>query len=152
LVFIHNGPYFLTELRIFRDGMIDCWELVDFDGFREKVSSGWVVTTLPEGAEVSIQHLTSFTARDRRYAITGDDLIGEVRDTIEALNGRPTSSVICGQAFATFNEHPSDETRASLKRAYEAVPRHLRHYLGDMDRKDHPIRRAVYGDAEVLSR
>ncbi len=33
--FIRNGDtYFLTEIKIYRDGIIDCWELVDFEGLR----------------------------------------------------------------------------------------------------------------------
>jgi hypothetical protein len=149
LVFIHNGPFFLTDLGIYRDGLIDCWGLVDFDEFCEKVRSGWVVTSPPDGAEVSISHLATFTAREVRYAITGDDLIGEVRDAIEDLNDRPTSSEICRNAFDAFNENPTDEAQYELKRAYEAVPTHLRPYLGDMDVKDIPIRMAIYGEGEI---
>src|SRR5262245_1082684 len=63
LAFIHNGPaYYLTEIKVYRDGMVDCWELVDLDEFKKKVASGWVVTTLPEGAEISISLLCGFHA------------------------------------------------------------------------------------------
>jgi hypothetical protein len=149
LVFIHNGPYFLTDLAIYRDGLIDCWGLVDFDEFCGKVRTGWVVTRPPNGAEVSIHHLASFTTGEVQYAITGEDLIAEVRDAIEALNDRPTSSETCQRAFDAFNENPTDEAQDELKRAYEAVPRHLRPYLGDMDVKDIPIRMAIYGEGEI---
>ncbi len=40
LAFIHNGRYHLTPIRNYQDGMIDCWGLVDFEGFKEKVRSG----------------------------------------------------------------------------------------------------------------
>jgi hypothetical protein len=148
-VFIHNGPYFLTDLAIYRDGAVDCWGLVDFDEFCDMVQSGRVVTRPPDGAEISIHHLASFTVREVLYAIAGDDLIGEVRDAIEALNDRPTSSETCRRAFDAFNETPTDEAQAELKLAYEAVPRHLRPYLGDMDVKDIPIRMAIYGEGEI---
>jgi len=148
-VFIHNGPYFLTDLAIYRDGALDCWGLVDFDEFCEKVRNGWVVTRPPDGAQISIHHLASFTTGEVQYAITGDDLIAEVRDAIEALNDRPTSSETCQSAFDAFNENPTDEALDQLKRAYEAVPSHLRRYLGDMDVKDVPIRMAIYGEGEI---
>jgi hypothetical protein len=32
--FIHNGNYYLTEIRIYKDGKIDCWGLVDLDEFK----------------------------------------------------------------------------------------------------------------------
>jgi hypothetical protein len=54
--FIKNGDtYFLTDLKIYADGLIDCWGLVDIDGFREKVRSGWVATSLSEGGRASAQ-------------------------------------------------------------------------------------------------
>ena len=61
--FIHNGDtYFLTEIKIYKDGMIDCWGLVNFEEFKQKVANGWVVTSLPNNAEVSVSFLASFKA------------------------------------------------------------------------------------------
>jgi hypothetical protein len=54
LAFIHNGDYHLSPISIYQDGMIDCSELVDFEGFKEKVRSGWVVTRPPRWARVSV--------------------------------------------------------------------------------------------------
>jgi hypothetical protein len=49
-VFIHNGgTYFLADLLIYADGLIDCWDHVDLDGLREKLKSGWVATEPPNG-------------------------------------------------------------------------------------------------------
>jgi hypothetical protein len=45
LAFIHNGDYHLSPISIYQDGMIDCWGLVDFERFKERVRSGWVVET-----------------------------------------------------------------------------------------------------------
>src|SRR5579872_4240187 len=89
MAFIHNGPYFLTHLSIYQDGMIDCWELVDFEEFKRKVRSGWVVTRPPEGAEVHVSLLAAFKACDAYYWVEPRELVKEVADEIEALNGRP---------------------------------------------------------------
>lgn len=40
--FIHNGRYHHVTIKIYQDGMIDCWELVDLVGFKEKVRRGAV--------------------------------------------------------------------------------------------------------------
>src|SRR5262249_57840069 len=40
MAFIHNGNYHLRHISVYQDGMIDCWGLVDFEGFRKKVRSG----------------------------------------------------------------------------------------------------------------
>src|SRR5690349_4192849 len=62
--FIHNGDYHLTPIKVYQDGMIDCWELVDFETFRQKVAQGWVVTRVPAGARVRIHDLAAFTVSD----------------------------------------------------------------------------------------
>jgi hypothetical protein len=62
VAFIHNWNYHLTHINVHEDGMIDCWGLVDFEEFKEKVRSGWVVTQPPEAAEISVSFLASFNA------------------------------------------------------------------------------------------
>src|SRR2546430_11231138 len=57
-IFIRNGStYFLTDLLVFADGAINCWDWVDLDGLRAKLASGWVATQLKPGAEVSAHDL-----------------------------------------------------------------------------------------------
>jgi hypothetical protein len=149
--FIKNaGIYFLTEIQVFEDGRIWCWELVDFDGFRQKVAQGWVRTTLPEDATVSIFPLAHFKAREVRSPVREEEFVKQVADEIERLNGRPTTSDLCRAAYKRWRAEKTEDARAALRTAYEAVPEHLRIYvLGDMDRNDGPIRLAVYGDPDT---
>lgn len=50
-IFIKNGgTHHLADLKIYADGQIDCWGMVDLQGFSEKLRSGWVATSLPSGA------------------------------------------------------------------------------------------------------
>ena len=148
--FIHNGNYFLTEIRIYKDGKIDCWELVDLEGFKTKLKTGWVVTSLPEGASVSISFLANFNAKDVAAFIREGEFLKEVIDVIAELNGQPTSSQICCQAYKEFQETKTDDARAKLKVAYESIPEHNRRYvLGDMDVKDVPVRMIIYGEDEI---
>jgi hypothetical protein len=148
--FIHNGPYFLTEIKVYQDGMVDCWGLVDIEEFKQKVRQGWVVTSLPEGAEVSISFLADFKATNVETWIEEEEFVKEVLDDIEFLNGRPTADVRCQQAYEKFQQEPSEEARQALREAYEAMPEHNRRYvLGDMDVKDIPIRMIIYGEEEI---
>jgi hypothetical protein len=145
MAFIHNCQYHLTHISIYRDGMVDCWGLVTFEQFKQKVRSGWVVTQPPPNATVSVSFLASFTAADASYWIKAEEFIREVADEIEELNGRLTSRDRCSKAWHAYNEIPSDATKEVLRLAYEAVPEHNRRFvLGDMDRKDYPIRRVLY--------
>src|SRR5262245_21231187 len=77
-VFIRNGDYFLTDLLVYADGAIWCWEWVDLDGLREKLRDGWVATTLEAEARASAHDLASWRLGDPASWITADELLGEV--------------------------------------------------------------------------
>jgi hypothetical protein len=148
--FIHNGDYQLTQIEVYQDGMIDCWGLGDIEEFKQHVARGWVVTTLPEGARISIGYLAHATATDVMTWIKEEEFIKEVLDDIEYLNGRPTADILCIAAYEKYQQAPTKEARQTLRVAYEAIPEHNRDgVLGDMDLKDIPIRMIIYGDDEI---
>lgn len=143
--FIHNGDYFVEEIKIFANGLIDCWGEVDLEGFKRKVREGWVVTRLPEGARVRIEGGT-LTATEVKGGVPEEEFIKHVADEIEELNGRPTTRDLCLQAWELFQRDPSEEMRAQLRAAYEAVPAHRRlSVLGEGKPWDRPILEALYG-------
>ncbi|MCX4749742.1 NADAR family protein [Kitasatospora sp. NBC_01287] len=145
--FIRNGGrYFLTDLFIYADGLIDCWELVTVEEFEEKLGSGWVATDFPEGAEASAHDLASWTFGEPDSWLTPELLLAEVRDTIDQLNGRPDSTGRCLAAVDVFLADRTEENRAAARAAFLAVPESRRRYaLGDMDRKDQPLRVLLAG-------
>ncbi|WP_030768576.1 NADAR family protein [Streptomyces sp. NRRL F-2664] len=142
----NGGSYFLTDLFVYADGLIDCWELVTLDEFEQKLRRGWVATSLPEGGRASAHHLASWTFGAPDTWLTPDLLLAEVRDTIDELNGRPDSTARCLAAVDVFMADRTEGNRAAARAAYEAIPETVRHYaLGDMDRKDRPLRVLVAG-------
>lgn len=140
--FIRNGKdYFLTDLLIYADGSIWCWEWVDLDGLRDKLASGWVATSFETGARASAHHVGSWRFADPRSGMKPEWLLGEVADEIDKLNGRPDSTGRCLLALDRYLQSRAEEDRSALCAAYEAIPEHLRRYaLGDMDRKDTPLK------------
>ncbi len=139
-VFIHNMSYHLTDLLVFADGAINCWDWVDLDGLREKLDSGWVVTEVPEGGEISAFGLGRWKAAEPMFGLTAEMLLGEVADDIERLNGRPDSTGRCLAVLDRYLESRDEADRLALREAYLAIPAHKRHYsLGDMDNKDRPL-------------
>jgi hypothetical protein len=54
---IKNMQYHYTDLIAFEDGVVDCWEGLDLALFREKLKTGWVATTAPVGAMLSVFNL-----------------------------------------------------------------------------------------------
>jgi ribA/ribD-fused uncharacterized protein len=151
-VFIKNGgSYHLTDLKVYADGMIDCWGLVDLATFRQKVASGWVATAYPQGAHANVFQLASWHFDQPESWVTQEQLIAEVADEIEHLAGRPTSEDRCRTALQRYLDEPSDERLTALRAAYVAVPEHLRRFLlGDMDSKDYPLRALITPVGEVL--
>lgn len=150
--FIRNGGnYFLTDLLIYADAMVDCWGLETLEGFAGKLASGWVATDLPEGARASAHHLASWKFAEPKTWLTPEMLLGEVRDDIDNLNGRPDSTRRCLAAVDVFRQQPTEANRTAAREAYEAIPEHLRRYaLGDMDRKDFPLRVIVTGPGSQI--
>lgn len=124
LAFIHNVDFYLTEISVYQDGMIDCWGLVDLDGFAQKVRSGWVRTHAPEGARVIVSLLGSFNATNAAFPVEPEEFIKEVADEIEELNGRPTTSSRCRETWHDYQQDPSEARKEALRAAYLAIPKH----------------------------
>lgn len=151
-MFIRNGSqYFLTDLIIYADGIIDCGELVTLDEFADKIASGRVATTLEEGMTASAHHLASWKFAEPQMWMTPERFLSEVRDEIDRLTGRPDSIRRCLAAVDVFRAEPTEQHRAVLRESYEAIPEHLRRYaLGDMDNKDFPLRVLAAGPGARL--
>ncbi len=150
--FINNGgTYYLTDLFVYADGLIDCWGLATVEEFERKLRSGWVATSFPEGAEASAHGLASWKFGETWTWLTPELLLAEVRDTLDELNGRPDSTGRCLAAVDAFLADRSEANRAVVRSAYLAIPETRRHYaLGDMDRKDQPLRALVAGPGGTL--
>ncbi|MEU0372304.1 NADAR family protein [Streptomyces sp. NPDC006283] len=151
--FIRNGgQYFLTDLFVFADGIVDCWGFVTLDEFEEKLRRGWVATSLPEGARASAHGLAAWKFTEPHTWLTPELLLAEVRDTVEQLNGRPDSTARCLAAVDVFLADRTEENRAAARAAYLAIPETRRHYaLGDMDSKDWPLQALVAGPGGELT-
>jgi hypothetical protein len=117
-------------VKVYEDSMVACWELTNLDGFRQKVHQGFVLTSLPDGAQVYLGDAgIHLTAMQVSATVVPDDYIVQVEDAVRALQGEATTDDLCGQAFAAYQRDPTDDVRARLRAAYEAVPQHLREFL-----------------------
>lgn len=153
-IFIKNGKtYYLSALKVYADGIIDCWDLVNFTTFQQKVASGWVATDFPQDAQASAHHLGVWRFDKPLSALTPQQLIAEVADEIEHLAGRPDSSERCIAALDRYLDDLSEANLTALRDVYLAVPEHLRLYLlGDQDAKDMPLRILLTPVGDILER
>jgi hypothetical protein len=85
---IHNGGYYFTDLEVFADGLVNCWEMVDFPLFKAKLRKGWVVTSIPDGAVLGIHGIGDVEVAEPEWAHTPDSLVAFVKDMVKALNPR----------------------------------------------------------------
>lgn len=138
--FIHNFSYHQVTINVYEDGLIDCWELVNLKEFKRKVKEGWIVTQVPQGADISCHHVYYGKCGVECY-VKIKEFVKEVEDTLRELRGEKTTSQLCREAFAIFLDKPAENNRKALGLAYRRIPEHLRMYvLRDMDAKDGPIR------------
>lgn len=71
----------------------------------------------------------------------------------EHLTGGPDSTARCLAAVDVFMADRTEDNRAAARAAYLAVPETVRRCaLGDMDRKDHPLRVLVQPGARFTER
>lgn len=142
--FIHNFQYHCVLIKIYEDGLINCWKNFDFEGFVEKVRSGWIVTKLPKGAKISRHHSFYGKTDDLTTYVEEEEFIKEVRDTLDELQGKSTSSERCRISLLQYLDEPSESNKQALEKEYNSVPKHLKRYvLHDMDSKDNAIRRIL---------
>jgi putative nucleotidyltransferase with HDIG domain len=91
--FIHNMQYHYAPVAVYGDGLIDCWELVDLDMFRQKLRQGWVVTEAPVGGLVSFFNLGWGTISACNWQYSATDLLKRVEEGVDLLNPSRTGLI-----------------------------------------------------------
>ncbi|CAM5456146.1 hypothetical protein GCM10010329_33350 [Streptomyces spiroverticillatus] len=141
----HRGgdTWHLTDLVVYADGLID-WggeRLVTVEEFAALLRSGRIAAGPTEGEKAAAYRIGSWTMTGVRTHSRPEWLLGEVRDEVERLAGRPTSTERCLAAVEVFLAERTEANRAALRAAHLEIPESLRAYaLGDMDARDIPIR------------
>lgn len=93
--FIHNGSYFLINLPVFADGLVDCWEMVDLALLRDRLRSGWVVPDVPNNETVSVHGLGEWTTSGGNWGLDSDGLYQRVVGLVRQLNPRMENLYDC---------------------------------------------------------
>jgi hypothetical protein len=127
--FIHNSDYYFANIVVYKDGMVNCWGLITFEKFRQKVRKGWVVTSVPEGATVFIQHVARFTVSGVTVEGPEEELVKDVVNAIEELNGRPPAQARLSEAIKGLSKRASPELTAQFRQAYADLPAYRRKYF-----------------------
>ncbi|WP_374172688.1 hypothetical protein [Flavobacterium tructae] len=83
---IHNWQYHFTDLQVYSDGLISCWEMVDLKMFKSKLDKGWVVTSIPDGEAISIFSLGCWNIEQGEWKHTKETLYDYVYSLVKQLN------------------------------------------------------------------
>jgi hypothetical protein len=123
---VHNGSYFATTIKVYEDRMVDCWGLMTSEEFKAKVESGWIVSSLPERAQITIGH-TSLIATQCSVPFCCDptekaDVIKDAISALDDITGKPPSQHRMVVAIRNWRQENSPTTRQALREAYQALP------------------------------
>jgi hypothetical protein len=82
----NGGSHFFINLQVFEDGLVDCWEMVDLELFKKKLNSGWVSPKIPNGKQLSIHHLGSWTVKNGEWLFDKESYFEHIKEVVKDLN------------------------------------------------------------------
>jgi hypothetical protein len=140
--------YGLTQWFIYSNGKSRIGAgsaLESIDDSTRRIKEGSLMTVVPNDSWIIIDGLGRFKTASAAWYVEPEERIREAHDIAATLTGEDGSIRRCINCHRDYEQTPNVENRERLREAYEAVPKHLRMYCGDMDSKDAPIRRILYG-------
>lgn len=84
--FIRNGSNFFIDLHVYEDGIIDCWDEVDLEGFIEKLKKRWVRTSVPDEDSISIHELGEWRITKGKWEHDPKSFYQHIIEIIKELN------------------------------------------------------------------
>ncbi|MDI9311648.1 MAG: hypothetical protein QM535_15670 [Limnohabitans sp.] len=133
---IENFNFWLTEIVIYEDGKIFCWELVSLNEFKEMVYSEKILISLPNGSKLFLPNWGEIEINNFLSYKTKDDFITEVEDILDELNGKISRTEKCRILFKEYLIKSDNESFIELKKAFQELPSHKNVIIDMVDYKD----------------
>jgi hypothetical protein len=92
---IKNVQYHLTDLQVYKDGLVYCWDMVDFQLFRKKLDSNWVVPFIPDHQTISIFGLGNWEIDKGEWLFNKDSFETYIHSLVKQLNPRMENLYNC---------------------------------------------------------
>lgn len=143
-----NGELLLTSVTAYEDGTfsvdgLDGEEYVTLDIIHELFSEDILCIAPKENETVSFGALGNAVCKSK-YEVLKSEKIKEIENDLLRLQNKPDAIETAQRAYISYLQCPSEQAKAKLRSAYEAVPEHQRMYLGDMDIRDRDYIRILY--------
>lgn len=151
VLYRHETAFELTRLVIYADGVCQIGTdpiLLPRARLVQLFAEGTLSNHAPQGSRIRLPGLGAFTTTMDFGDIAVADRLMEIEDALNMLNGQEGAIRHCLRCFETYRGARTEENRATLRQAYEAVPEHLRCYCGDMDTRDTEIQEILYGQSD----
>lgn len=133
---IQNFNFYFTEIKVYSDGLIDCWELVEITKFKTLLQSGKIRISLPPNSKLYIDNLGEIEITHFNSFKTNEDFVKEVEDTILELNGKKGRQSICIDLFKQYLIDPNESNYEKLKNGFNDLPSHQKRLFEGIDNKD----------------
>lgn len=85
---VKNGGYHYARVGIYKDGLIDAWELTDFSGIKERMEKQrlQLLTSIPNMSTLSIYNLGEYQIIDANWLQTKESYLELIESKIQQLN------------------------------------------------------------------
>jgi hypothetical protein len=140
---------YLAQLSVFEDGKIELTNIPEKQVFelselKKLIDEKKLLSEIALKERVTILGFGSFEISDGKGVVIQNKYL-EILDIFNKLQGIEGTLEICRKIFEEYKKQPSEELKNKLKIAYENIPQHQRIFVGDMDTKDHEVKRIIYG-------
>ena len=136
----NGGSYFLIDLPIFEDGIVDCWETVDLELLKTKISTGWLSPSVPNKERISKHHLAGWEIESSKWFYTKGNYYDFILSIVKSLNpsltnlfhsNGQTSKVIGNTTYSTFTYSSEHLLRKDHEKniSFKEVKGKREHYL-----------------------
>ncbi|MEN8122854.1 MAG: hypothetical protein ABFS35_21120 [Bacteroidota bacterium] len=83
---IRNMDYHFTDLQVYKDGLVYCWDMVDLDLLKNKLDSNWLVTSIPDNERISIFSLGNWKINNGVWDFNKTSFYDYIKRLIKELN------------------------------------------------------------------
>ena len=146
-----DGKFYLTEMTIYINGHVEFTNLpilrsYKFEDIAKLIADKKLGTSVPLGERLNIHNLGSFKIANQDYNLDIELKYAEMQNVLYKLKNREDNIDRCRWLLKEYKRNKTQELWSLLKAAYEAIPLHMRIYVGNMDDKDSEVRKILYGE------
>lgn len=83
---IKNGQYFWHNMAVYEDGVVSCWEKTDLSEVPQKLASGKISVSVPDGQGLSVFHCCYLNIESAKWNFDSKSYYNFIKQTVKNLN------------------------------------------------------------------